>query len=157
MKKELKKVYLDDVRKESKKYSLHSWSTEDLNQLRDIKNHRIVHDTYNYVWECKMNNKWERRSIQDYIDYKKPYSHLYFWLDIWNKEYVKRVEYVERRRLRDQTKRYSEAVDIINKSYLKRAEVVRRVHELLPEMTKQRLSELTGMSYKQVKRILKEI
>ena len=155
MKKDVKKVFNHEAIVEERSYSLHSWSTEDLNQLRDIKNHRIIKDKFGcYLWECKLNGSWERRSIEDYTDHKKPYSHLYFWLDIWNKEYVKRVAYVERKRLRDETNRYTEAIDIINRSYLKRAEVVRRVHKLLPEVTKKRLSEMTGMSYKQVKRIL---
>ena len=80
MKTDIKKVFNDELSREEKTYSLHSWSTEDLNQLRDIKNHRIIKDKFGYyLWECKLNGKWERRSIEDYIDHKKPYSHLYFW------------------------------------------------------------------------------
>lgn len=155
MKGDVKKLFKDEFSRESKRYLLHSWSTGDLNKLRDIRNHRIIKDVYGYyIWECKLNKVWERRSIVNYETHKKPYSELYFWLNIWNKEYIKRIEYIERKRLRDETLRYEEAVRIINSEGIKRSNKVRLVYNLLSDITKKQVAEMTGMSYIQVKRIL---
>ena len=94
--KTLQKTRLKEgARIETKTYSLHSWTTEELSMLMDIKNHRIIHNKYNYVWECKMYGKWIRRSVIDYIDSNKAYSHLRFWIPVWSKEYNKRINAIE--------------------------------------------------------------
>jgi GMP synthase PP-ATPase subunit len=155
MKRDIKKLFKDEFRRETKSFTLHSWSTEELDKLRDIRNHRIIKDKFGYyIWECNLSNKWERRSVVDYETSKKPYSELYFWLSIWNKEYTKRIEHAERKRLRDETARYEEAIRIINSEGIKRAEKVRLIYDLLSDITKKQVAELTGMSYIQVKRIL---
>ncbi len=156
MKRDKKEIISNGTRLEDKRFSLNSWSTEDLNQLRDIRNHRIIHNKFNYVWDCYLNNEWTQRSIQEYEDIKTPYTHLYFWLSIWNKEYIRRIEYTEKRRLKNETARWSEAVDITHRNHLKRSERVKRIRLLLPNITKKDIAELTEMSYKQVKRILKD-
>jgi len=155
MKKDQKELLKDGVRIESKTYTLHKYSTDDLAQLMDVRNHRIIHNKFNYVWEHKFNGEWIRRSIMDYQDSKKAYSHLRFWIPIWSKEYNKRVSAIEMIRMKQETAAWSEAINILNRDYLKKAEKVRRVYRLLSDLTKKEVAELTGMSYIQVKRILK--
>ena len=109
-----------------------------------------------YVWECKMYGKWIRRSIIDYIDSNKAYSHLRFWIPVWSKEYNKRINAIEMIRMRQETASWSEAINILDRDYLKRSEKVRRIYKLLSDITKKEVAELTGVSYVQVKRILKD-
>tara|TARA_R110000803_G_scaffold139576_1_gene206215 strand:- start:410 stop:931 length:522 start_codon:yes stop_codon:yes gene_type:complete len=156
MKRNKKEIINNGDRLEDKRFSLHSWSTEDLNQLRDIQNHRIIHNKFNYVWDCFLNGEWAKRSIQQYDDIKTPYTHLYFWLGIWNKEYIRRIQHVEKKRLKNETARWTEAVSVVHRNHIKKSERVKRIKLLLPNITKKDIAELTEMSYKQVKRILKD-
>ena len=156
MKRHQKELIKNGERLEDKRFSLHSWTTQELNQLRDITNHRIIHDKYFYVWECYLNGTWVKRSIQDYEDIKTPYTHLYFWLSIWNKEYISRIQHIEKKRLKNETARWTEAVSVVHRSHLKKSERVKRIKLLLPNITKKDIAELTEMSYKQVQRILKD-
>jgi len=157
MRRDNKELIKNEERLEDRRFSLYSWSIEDLNQLRDIQNHRIIHNKFNYVWECYLNGEWIERSIQQYDNIKTPYTHLYFWLSIWNKEYIKRIEHTEKKRLKNETARWTEAVGLLHRDYIKNSEKVKRIRKLLPNITKKDISELTEMSYRQVKRILKDI
>ncbi len=64
-----------------------SWTTEELEQLSYLENHKIVRDSAGeYIWKHKLNNKWELHSVKVFEEMNTPYSWLYFWIDKWSKE-----------------------------------------------------------------------
>ena len=81
-----------------------SWTTEELEQLSNIDNHKIVKDVAGeYRRKHKLNNKWEMHSIKVFEDNKTPYSWLYFWIDKWGKELMERrseASKIARRKIR---------------------------------------------------------
>jgi hypothetical protein len=74
-----------------------SWTTEELEQLSDLDNHKIVRDSAGeYLWKHKLDNKWELHSIKVFEEINTPYSWLYFWIDKWSKELRERRARVAR-------------------------------------------------------------
>ena len=74
-----------------------SWTTEELEQLSDLDNHKIVRDSAGeYLWKHKLDNKWEMHSIKVFEEINTPYSWLYFWIDKWSKELRERRARVAR-------------------------------------------------------------
>ena len=72
------------------------WTTEDLQSLTQIDNHKIMFDGYEYYWVRKLKDKWERHYIINFKDKKKAFSYLKYSIGKWEKELVKRISKVER-------------------------------------------------------------
>ena len=53
-----------------------SWSTEHLQSLTQIKNHKILFDGYEYYWVRKLEDKWERHFILNFANKKKAFHYL---------------------------------------------------------------------------------
>ena len=157
MKRDIKKVFSDEERREGKRFTSHNWSTTELQQLKDLQNHKIVHDKYNYVWMKYIDGLWTRQSLQDYDNYKTAYSHLMFWQVLWSQEYNKRILYLERKRIQNECRAWEEIVNILSSPGIKTSSKVKMIFELLPDLRKNKIAELTGMSPRQVDRILKTI
>ena len=50
-----------------------SWSTEHLQMLTQVDNHKIMYDGYEYYWLRKLEDDWERHFILNFEDSKKAY------------------------------------------------------------------------------------
>lgn len=157
MKRDIKKLFTDEERKEGKRFASHNWSTTELQQLKDLENHKIVHDKYNYIWMKFIDGQWVRQSLQDYENYKTAYSHLMFWQVLWSQEYNKRVLYLERKRIQRECKAWEEIANILASDGIKTSKKVKMIFELLPDLRKDKIAELTGMTPRHVGRILKMI
>ena len=48
-----------------------SWSTEDLQMLTQVDNHKIMYDGYEYYWLRKLEDDWERHFILNFTNKKK--------------------------------------------------------------------------------------
>ena len=72
------------------------WSTEDLQSLTQINNHKIMFDGYEYYWVRKLKDEWERHYILNFKNKKKAFSYLKYSIGKWEKELVKRISKVER-------------------------------------------------------------
>ena len=35
-----------------------SWTTEHLRDLKEVTNHKVIYDRYEFVWMSKIDNKW---------------------------------------------------------------------------------------------------
>ena len=68
-----------------------SWSTEDLESLTQIDNHKIMFDGFEYYWVRKLKLKWEKHFILNFKDKKKAFSYLKYSIGKWEKELIKRI------------------------------------------------------------------
>ena len=64
-----------------------SWSTEHLKQLKEITNHKVIYDGYEFIWMSKLDNEWSRHYVANFDNYNKPMSWIYFNISIWDNEY----------------------------------------------------------------------
>lgn len=67
-----------------------SWSDSHLTQLTDPKNHRIRWDRVGYIWEHKLDGKWELHSIFKYREHSYYYHLIRYWVYNWSKELMQR-------------------------------------------------------------------
>ena len=69
-----------------------SWSTEDLQTLTQVDNHKIMYDGYEYYWIRKLKDDWERHFILNFEDSKKAFYFLKYNIGMWQQELNKRLE-----------------------------------------------------------------
>ena len=73
-----------------------SWSTEHLQSLTQIKNHKILFDGYEYYWVRKLEDKWERHFILNFATKKKAFHYLKYNITKWQQELDSRLERTEK-------------------------------------------------------------
>ena len=66
------------------------WSAEHLKELKELTNHKVIWDGYEYVWMSKRDNKWQRHYVRNFDNYNTPMSWIFFNLSKWNNEYNER-------------------------------------------------------------------
>ena len=69
-----------------------SWSTEHLQMLTQVDNHKIMYDGFEYYWLRKLEDDWERHFILNFEDSKKAFHYLKYNIDKWQKELNNRLE-----------------------------------------------------------------
>ena len=69
-----------------------SWSTEHLQMLTQVDNHKIMYDGYEYYWLRKLEDNWERHFILNFTNKKKAFHYLKYNIDKWQKELNNRLE-----------------------------------------------------------------
>ena len=69
-----------------------SWSTEHLQSLTQIKNHKILFDGYEYYWVRKLEDKWERHFILNFTNKKKAFHYLKYNIRKWQEELKVRLK-----------------------------------------------------------------
>lgn len=72
------------------------WTTEELQSLIQINNHRIMFDGYEYFWVRMLEDKWERHFILNLSNKRKAFSYLKYNIGKWNKELLKRKKITDR-------------------------------------------------------------
>lgn len=72
------------------------WTTEELESLIQINNHRIMFDGYEYFWVRMLEDKWERHFILNFSNKRKAFSYLKYNIGKWNKELLKRKDISDR-------------------------------------------------------------
>ena len=78
-----------------------NWSTEELMHLKEMTNHKVVYDGYEFVWMVKLYGEWNRHYVNNFEDYNKPMSWIHHNVYNWGKEYKQRhAEYLDDMRLR---------------------------------------------------------
>jgi len=125
-----------------------SWTTEQLHQLSQRFNHKIVKDNAGeFRWYNNINGTWQIHSIQVYENYSKPASFLEYWLVKWNEEYTDRIamEYRQRRRRYKRLKR---------KVKITQTELIAELKQLYPEWTNQEIANDLNISLRTVQRYL---
>ena len=69
-----------------------SWSTEHLQMLTQVDNHKIMYDGFEYYWLRKLEDNWERHFILNFTNKKKAFHYLKYNIDKWQKELNIRLE-----------------------------------------------------------------
>ena len=62
-----------------------NWSTEDLMYLKEMINHKVIYDGYEFVWMHKLYGEWNRHYVSNFEDYNKPMSWIHHNVYNWGK------------------------------------------------------------------------
>jgi len=137
------------------RYSL-NWTTEHLHQLKEITNHKIVFDGYEFVWMHKLDGKWDRHYIKNFEEYKMPFSWLMEALHTWKVVY--------NQRMKDYLKEMSKGLDVdvqvshIYKDHeLKTSEKIKQMLDIKPSLTNKDIAQLLEMTNRGVRRHVNNI
>jgi len=128
-----------------------SWTTEHLRDLKEVTNHKVIYDRYEFVWMSKIDNKWSRHYIANFKDYKTPMSWIHFNLTVWNNEYIKR----QSKYLRDMKNDLEVDVkitEISRESSVRTKEKIREIIELKPNISNKQISEILGVTIRTIER-----
>jgi hypothetical protein len=129
-----------------------SWSTEHLRQLKEITNHKVIYDGYEFVWLSKIDNKWQRHYIDNFKDYNKPMSWIYFNINKWNKEYEQRsLSYMKNMQLDLEIE--VRITEISREANIKTKEKIEEIVKLKPSINNQEIADILGVTVRTVRRI----
>lgn len=81
-----------------------SWSYENLKELTLPKNHRVIFDGFEYVWESKTGGSWSRHYIINFDSVKKYESYLLYNISRWTTEVKDRKDDFIRNEIRKKRK-----------------------------------------------------
>ncbi len=128
-----------------------NWTTEQLKNLKEVTNHKVIYDGYEFVWMSKPDDIWSRHYISNFEDYNKPMSWIHHHTYNWNKEYKQRQEkyLADMRKSLDidiKIREISRDTDIIVK------QKVNQILELKPDMYNQELADVLGITVRTVQR-----
>ncbi len=128
-----------------------SWSTEHLMQLKELTNHKIIYDGYEFVWMVQLDSSWVRRYVCNFTDYNKPMSWIHHNIYVWGKEYRERqAEYLEnmRKKLEIDVK----ITEISREANRKTKQKVLEIINLRPGISNKSISELLDITIRSVER-----
>jgi len=126
-----------------------SWTTDELNNLKEITNHKVVYDGYEFVWMSRPNNKWLRHYVSNFEDYNKPMSWIHHHTYNWGVEYrARQAKYLE-------DMRKSLDVDIKIQQISKEAKVktkekISEILKLKPSISNKDIASVLGITIKSV-------
>ncbi len=128
-----------------------NWTTEQLKNLKEVTNHKVIYDGYEFVWMSKPDDIWSRHYISNFEDYNKPMSWIHHHTYNWDKEYKQRQEkyLADMRKSLDidiKIREISRDTDIIVK------QKVNQILELKPDMYNQELADVLGITVRTVQR-----
>ena len=126
-----------------------SWSIEHLRQLKEITNHKVVYDGYEFVWLSKLDNKWSRHYIRNFTDYNTPMSWIYFCIAKWNKEYLDRQNsyIIDMRKELDIEIKITE---ISRDAKAKTKAKIKEIIELKPNISNKDIADILGVTIKSI-------
>jgi len=128
-----------------------NWTTEELSNLKDVINHKVIYDGYEFVWMSKPNTTWERHYVSNFEDYNKPMSWIHHNVYNWSKEYrARQTKYLE-----DMRKSLDIDVkirEISRESNIRTKEKVREIIELKSDITNIEISEILDVTVRSVER-----
>tara|TARA_R110000764_G_scaffold223259_1_gene312105 strand:- start:96 stop:497 length:402 start_codon:yes stop_codon:yes gene_type:complete len=122
-----------------------NWSTEDLLHLKELTNHKVVYDGYEFVWMSKPNNTWMRHCVSNFKDYNKPMSWIHHHTYNWGKEYRQRHD----RYLQDMRKSLDIDVkirEISREAKVKTKEKVREIINLKPNISSKEVADILDIT-----------
>ena len=126
-----------------------NWSTEDLINLKEITNHKVIYDGYEFVWMVKLYGEWNRHYVNNFEDYNKPMSWIHHNVHNWGKEYRQRhAKYLDDMRLRlDIDVKIRE---ISREANVKTREKVIEILYLKPDISNKDIASILGVTIKSV-------
>ena len=128
-----------------------SWSIEQLCNLKEIINHKVVYDGYEFVWMSKPDGEWVRHFVSNFEDYNKPMSWIHHHTYNWGVEYrARHSKYLEdMRKSLDVDVRIKE---ISREAKFKTKEKVNEIIRLKPNMSNKDIAGLLEVTVRTVER-----
>jgi len=122
-----------------------NWTTEQLKNIKEVTNHKVIYDGYEFVWMSKPEEVWTRHYIRNFEDYNKPMSWIHHHTYNWSKEYKQRQEkYLsDMRRSLDIDVKIRE---ISREAKVKTKEKVREIVNLKPNITSKEIAEILDIT-----------
>ena len=128
-----------------------NWTTEQLRNLKEVTNHKVIYDGYEFVWMSKPEDKWLRHYISNFEDYNKPMSWIHHHTYNWGVEYrARHSKYLEdMRKSLDVDVRIKE---ISREAKFKTKEKVNEIIRLKPNMSNKDIAGLLEVTVRTVER-----
>tara|TARA_R110002050_G_scaffold278983_1_gene425309 strand:+ start:99 stop:509 length:411 start_codon:yes stop_codon:yes gene_type:complete len=126
-----------------------NWTTEQLRNLKEVTNHKVIYDGYEFVWMSKPEDKWLRHYISNFEDYNKPMSWIHHHTYNWGVEYrARQAKYLEdmRRSLDVDVKIRA----ISKEATIKTKEKIMEILQLKPSISNKDIAEVLGVTVKSV-------
>lgn len=120
-------------------------------QLKELTNHKIIYDGYEFVWMVQLDSSWVRRYVCNFTDYNKPMSWIHHNIYVWGKEYRDRqAEYLEnmRKKLEVDVK----ITEISREANRKTKQKVLEIINLRPDISNKDIAELLDITIRSVER-----
>jgi len=136
-----------------KRFTLKSWSTNELSQLQNYDNHKITYDGFNYIWECYLNGKWKKRSITLYDSPKRALNEMHYSLSIFKNEYDRRQSYKRDNELKDEVARLEQAIDIGANEELSAKDRAYGIKAILPGASNEYIATIAKVHSRTIRRI----
>jgi hypothetical protein len=137
-----------------KRFTLKSWSTDELAQLQNYENHKITYDGFSFIWECKLNGKWQKRSITLYDTSNRALNEMHYSLSLFKKEYDKRQAYKRDCELKSEVARLEQAIEIGKSDDMSNREKVYFIKELLPDASNEYIATIMNVHGRTIRRIV---
>lgn len=127
------------------------WSTEHLKELKELTNHKVIWDGYEYVWMSKRDNKWQRHYVRNFDNYNTPMSWIFFNLSKWNNEYNERSkQYLKKMQLDLETE--VKITEISREASIKTKEKIHQILKLKPNISNKEISDILGVTIRTIER-----
>ena len=127
------------------------WSTEELKQLKELTNHKVIYDGYEFVWQVKLNGKWKRHYIRNFDNYNVPMSWIYHNLSKWNNQYNdRRKQYLKNMQLDLETE--IKITEISREANIKTKEKIQQILKLKPSISNKEISDILGVTIRTIER-----
>ena len=126
-----------------------NWTTDQLRNLKEVTNHKVIYDGYEFVWMSKPEDKWLRHYISNFEDYNKPMSWIHHHTYNWGVEYrARHSKYLEdmRRSLDVDVKIRA----ISKEATIKTKEKIIEILQLKPSISNKDIAEVLGVTVKSV-------
>ena len=127
------------------------WSIEHLNQLKELTNHRVVWDKYEFVWQVKLDGKWQRHYIRNFNNYNTPMSWIFFNISKWNNEYNnRRTKYLKDMKANLEVE--IKITEISRESNVRTKQKIKEIINLKPSISNKDIADVLGVTIRTVER-----
>ncbi len=120
-------------------------------QLKEITNHKVIYDGYEFVWMVRLDGNWIRRYVRNFSDYNTPISWIHFNLSRWGNEYVsRRSEYLKEMRSNLETD--IKIAKISREANVTTKQKVLEVINLKPKISSKEIADILDITVRSVER-----
>lgn len=120
------------------------YTLKELTYLKDIENHKIIYDGYDYSWFANKGNDYELHSLKLFSDYKETLSHIYYWVFKYKNEYNKKDIYMDN--MLNELIKDVEIKNICKNKELKTKDKIKSILSISPNIKNLELSNLLDLS-----------
>ena len=120
-------------------------------QLKEITNHKVIYDGYEFVWMVRLDGNWIRRYVRNFSDYNTPISWIHFNLSRWGNEYVsRRSEYLKE--MRSNLEADIKIAEISREANITTKQKVLEVINLKPKISSKEIADILDITVRSVER-----